>query len=170
MTNTLTMRPVEKEDLDFLHEMFNNADIVDYWFMEPYTTKYKMEQDFEKYAESESDRPFIVENGETKVGLVSLYGINKRHRNAEFAIMIHPNEQGKGYAKLATKLIIDYGFLKSNLHKIYLVVAASNEKAVHSYEKFGFKHEGTFKDEYFINGKYEDAHYMGIFQHDYLAK
>lgn len=168
MTDKLTIHPVEKEDLDFLHEMFNNADIVDYWFIEPYSTKYKMEQDFEKYADSESTRQFILKNGKTKVGMIALYSIDTRHRNAEFAIMIHPEQQGKGYAKQATKLALSYGFRKLNLHKIYLIVAASNDRAIHAYEKVGFKHEGVYKEEFFINGKYEDAYYMSMFQRDYF--
>lgn len=169
MSNQLTIHAVEKDDLAFLHEMLNNPDIVDYWFIEPYTTKYKLEQDFEKNVESETNREFILKDGEERVGLVSLYGITRRHRHAEYAIMIHPDHQGKGYAKQATKLAVDYGFYKLNLHKVYLVVAASNEKAIHAYEKFGFTHEGTLKEEYFINGAYEDAHYMSIFQRDYFA-
>lgn len=168
MTKKLIIEPVEKEDSSFLHEMFNNPDIVDYWFIEPYTTKYKIEQDFEKHYDSETNRQFILKFDGEKVGLVALYGIDTRHRNAEFAIMIHPDHQGKGYAKAATKLTIDYGFRKLNLHKVYLVVAASNERAIVSYEKVGFQHEATFKEEYFINGKYEDAHYMSIFQRDYF--
>src|SRR5699024_5462449 len=160
----------EKEDLPFLHNMLNNPDIVDYWFIEPYISKYKLEQDFEKQSDGETNREFILKDGEEKVGLASLYDISSRHRHAEYAIMIHPHHQGKGYAKQATKLIVDYGFYKLNLHKIFLLVAGSNEKAIHAYEKFGFQHEGVMKEEYFINGVYEDVHNMSIYQRDYINK
>lgn len=38
MTNNLHLRPLEKSDLEFMHQMRVNSDVMDYWFEEPYTT------------------------------------------------------------------------------------------------------------------------------------
>ncbi len=44
-----------------------------------------------------------------------------------------------------------------NLHKIYLLVALDNEKAIHLYKKCGFIEEGHLVEEYFMNGRYRDV-------------
>jgi len=63
---------------------------------------------------------------------------------------------------------LDYAFKVLNFYKVYLIVAAVNEKASYVYEKVGFEIEGRQKRHYFINGKYHDAIIMGIFSSDYL--
>ena len=36
MNQELKLRPLEREDLKFVHELNNNAHIMSYWFEEPY--------------------------------------------------------------------------------------------------------------------------------------
>ncbi|WP_306795477.1 GNAT family N-acetyltransferase, partial [Bacillus thuringiensis] len=49
----------------------------------------------------------------------------------EFQIMIDPHYQGNGYARETTCLAMHYAFSVLNLHKLYLVVNTTNEKAIH---------------------------------------
>jgi|SRR5690625_479433 len=169
MSQRITLQTAEKTDIPFLHELFNDKSVMDYWFTEPHFSLEKMEEMFR--ANQETKRNFIAINevGE-KVGLVGLYFIDFRHRHAEFAIAFDPKQQGKGYAAEATRLLLDYAFFTLNLHKVYLIVIASNEKAIHIYRKLGFEEEGMLKKHYFINGTYEDGMMMGLFQEDYLAQ
>lgn len=170
MTNNLQLRTVEKDDLKFIHEMFNNEKMTNFWFIEPTASLYELEQNFEKSYDSQTKREFILTDGENRLGFIAFYDLDLRNRNAEFAIMIHPDAQGNGYALPATKLAIDYAFRQLNLHKLYLIVARPNEHARRTYEKAGFKEEGVFKEEFFIDGTYHDGIYMGIFQQDYFSK
>src|SRR5699024_9593925 len=105
-----------------------------------------LEKSFDDNVESEKNRQFIVMNGEEKVGIVELVSIDWRHRNAEFTIIIAPEHQGKGYARPATQLAIDYGFYTLNLHKLYLFVDKINDKAIRVYEKAGFQVEGVARE------------------------
>ncbi len=38
MINQLKLRPLEREDLPFVHRLNNDAKIMSYWFEEPYET------------------------------------------------------------------------------------------------------------------------------------
>ncbi len=146
--HSVKLRPLEREDLRYVHQLDNNASVMRYW----------------------SERRFVVECDGEKAGLVELVEINHVHRRAEFQIIISPEYQGKGLATRAAKLAMDYGFTVLNLYKLYLIVDKENEKAIHIYRKLGFTVEGELMHEFFINGQYRNAIRMCIFQHQYLAE
>ncbi|WP_106497306.1 GNAT family N-acetyltransferase [Lentibacillus sp. Marseille-P4043] len=168
MTQEIQLRALEKDDLAFLHKLFNNPDIMNFWFSESYMSLELMKEKFDKNKDVEQTREFILTTqDQVKLGFVGLYEIEQRHRNAEFAIMIDPAHQGKGYAATATELAMDYAFSVLNLHKLYLIVAKANEKASHIYEKVGFQTEGVMTEHFYINGEYHDCIMMSVFQRDY---
>ncbi|PAV28141.1 spermidine acetyltransferase [Virgibacillus profundi] len=168
MRDTLHLRPLEKEDLEFIYKMRTNPNVMDYWCDEPYTTMDKLRKSYEAGHDSDSHRQFILYHSKEKVGYLGLFDIDARHRNAEFAIMIDPAQQGKGYATDATRLIVEYGFNQLNLRKLFLFVVNINEKAVHIYQKVGFQMEGELKKHFFVDGSYHDASIMSLFREDYV--
>ncbi|ENC9936944.1 spermidine N1-acetyltransferase [Listeria monocytogenes] len=167
MSGDLKLRPLEREDLKFVHRLNNDAKIMSYWFEEPYEAFVELQELYDKHIHDQSERCFILELDGQMVGLVELMEIDYIHRRAEFQIIIDPKFQGHGYAVSATKLAMKYAFHVLNLHKLYLVVDKVNEKAIHVYEKVGFIREGELIDEFFVDGTYHDAIRMCIFQHQY---
>ncbi|SDB83489.1 diamine N-acetyltransferase [Pelagirhabdus alkalitolerans] len=170
MEDKLHIRPLEKDDLEFIYKMRTNPEVMDYWCEEPYTTKEKLTKEYEEHINSRSHRAFILYHANDKVGFLALYGIDSRHRNAEFAIMFDPAQHGKGYAKKATRIMVDYAFNQLNLNKLSLEVVKQNEKAIHIYESVGFKVEGDLKQHYFVDGEYCDGLMMGLLREDYLKQ
>ncbi|EOW3682202.1 spermidine N1-acetyltransferase [Listeria monocytogenes] len=167
MSGDLKLRPLEREDLKFVHRLNNDAKIMSYWFEEPYEAFVELQELYDKHIHDQSERRFILELDGQMVGLVELMEIDYIHRRAEFQIIIDPKFQGHGYAVSATKLAMKYAFHVLNMHKLYLVVDKVNEKAIHVYEKVGFIREGELIDEFFVGGTYHDAIRMCIFQHQY---
>ena len=166
---TIKLRPLEREDLRFVHQLDNNASVMRYWFEEPYEAFVELEDLYDKHIHDQSERRFVVEHEDKKAGLVELVEINHVHRRAEFQIIIAPNFQGKGLATKAIQLALDYGFSVLNLYKLYLIVDEENSKAIHIYQKLGFETEGVLRHEFFINGQYRNTIRMCIFQHNYLS-
>lgn len=167
----LRLRPLEEEDLPFIHELVNDPIIMSYWFEEPYYSFARLKEMYEKHAQDEHLRRFIIESKGERIGLVDIAYIDYLvHRNAEFEIIISPKHQGNGYALPAAQLAMDYAFSTLNLHKLYLIVDKQNEKAIHIYKKLGFYVEADLKEEFFVNGRYHDVLRMCIFQRDYLNK
>ena len=154
---SIRLRPLEREDLPFIHQLDNNASVMRYWFEEPYEAFVELTDLYDKH-------------NRAKVGLVELVEIDYVHRRAEFQIIIAPAHQGLGYAAKAVLLVMDYAFTVLNLYKLYLVVDTENKKAIHVYKKLGFEVEGELKHEFFSNGEYRNALRMCTFQTDYLMK
>lgn len=164
------LRPLEREDLTFVHQMDNNASVMRYWFEEPYEAFVELCDLYDKHIHDQSERRFIIEHNSDKVGLVELVEINHIHRRAEFQIIIDPAHQGKGHASAAARLAMDYGFSVLNLYKLYLIVDKENSKAIHIYSKLGFEVEGELIHEFFINGEYRNTIRMCIFQHQFMER
>ncbi|MCC3705325.1 spermidine N1-acetyltransferase [Rouxiella badensis] len=169
-TSRIRLRPLEKDDLVFVHRLDNNANVMRYWFEEPYEAYVELEDLYAKHIHDQSERRFITEFENTRVGLVELVEINHIHRRAEFQIIIDPNHQGQGFASEAARLAMDYAFSVLNLYKLYLIVDKENEKAIHIYKKLGFEVEAELRDEFFVNGEYRSVIRMCIFQPEFLIR
>jgi diamine N-acetyltransferase len=164
------LRPLEREDLMFVHQLNNNDSIMRYWFEEAYESFAELAQLYERNIHNQTERRFIIAtlHGHP-AGLVELVEINHLHRRCEFQIAIHPGFQGRGFARQATRIAMDYAFSVLNIHKLYLHVDKDNARAVRIYESCGFRPEGILRDEFFMNGRYRDAVRMCLFQPEYLA-
>lgn len=172
----LALRALERGDLRFIHDQVNNRSVMAYWFEEPYESFDELEDLYNRHIHDNAERRFVVENrgaengAKELIGLVELIEIDYIHRRAEFQIIIAPEHQGKGFARVCIHKALDYSFTILNLHKIYLSVAVDNAKALHLYEQCGFVEEGHLVGEFFIEGQYRDAKRMYILQGDYLAR
>lgn len=170
MPESLILRPLEREDLRFVHELDNNETVMHYWFEEPYEAFVELADLYDRHIHDQSERRFIAETAGERVGLVELVEINHIHRRAEFQIIIAPAHQGKGYATAATRLAMDYAFTVLNLYKLYLIVDCANLRAVNVYAKLGFTEEGRLREEFFVDGEYRDVLRMAMFQPEYLRR
>lgn len=166
----IQLRPLERDDLIFVHQLDNNASVMRYWFEEPYEAFVELVDLYNKHIHDQTERRFIIEFNKIRVGLVELVEINYIHRRSEFQIIIDPKYQGKGYASDAAHLAMDYAFSILNLYKLYLIVDKKNKKAIHIYSKLGFKVEGELIHEFFSHGKYRNAIRMCAFQNQHFLK
>ncbi|WP_205700910.1 spermidine N1-acetyltransferase [Jeongeupia sp. USM3] len=170
MPNTLRLRPLERDDLRFVHALNNDAKIMRYWFEEPYETFAELSQLYDRHVHDQRERRFVaVDDSGESVGLVELIELDYIHRRGEFLIIIAPGAQGRGYATGATRLAVNYAFSVLNLRKLYLVVDVSNRAAIHIYEKCGFIKEAELVEEFFSNGRYHNVYRMYLMQSQFLA-
>ena len=59
-------------------------------------------------------------------------------------------------------LLLRHGFRTLNLNRVYLRVHADNKRAIRTYEKVGFVHEGKLRQAVYKNGKYKDVLLMSV--------
>ncbi|MET9400461.1 GNAT family protein [Kitasatospora sp. NPDC002965] len=67
-------------------------------------------------------------------------------RTAEYVVMLAPEARGRGLGTAATRLVLDYAFLITNLRMVWLKVLAPNKPAIRAYEKAGFRTAGTLRE------------------------
>lgn len=99
---------------------------------------------------------------ETVVGSagISVHTSPRLRHCAGFGIMIHRDFQDKGVGSRLIETVLDMADNWLMLVRVELTVYVNNEKAIHLYEKYGFKKEGIKSKASIRHGKYEDELYM----------
>lgn len=97
------------------------------------------------------------------VGVCQLVNISRVHRSAELQIRLGDSRaRGRGLGREAVRLLLDFAFDDLNLHRVALHVFRTNAAAIRTYERVGFRLEGTLREAAYIAGTYVDVLAMGI--------
>lgn len=59
--HSVKLRPLEREDLRYVHQLDNNASVMRYWFEEPYEAFVELSDLYDKHIHDQSERRFVVE-------------------------------------------------------------------------------------------------------------
>lgn len=118
------------------------------------------------------ERPLVIEimQGEEwlPIGNCGFHNIEWRVRTGEVGIMIGEKSfWNKGYGTEAIRLLLRHGFTTLNLNRIYLEVYENNPRAIRSYEKAGFIHEGRKRQAMFKDGEYLDILIMSVLRQEW---
>ncbi len=102
------------------------------------------------------------------IGGIGFKTINKLSSNGEIGITIGDKRYwGKGYGTDAMRSLIDYGFKKLGLHRIYVYVFAYNKRSIAMNKKLGFRKEGVLRDGASYKGKFHDELVMGLLKSEW---
>ena len=105
------------------------------------------------------------------IGTSKLGHLNWVSRCAEFGRVIGEKDmRSKGYGTEIIKLILEYAFLILNLNKVVAGTSVENIAALKTYEKFGFKIEGTIRKSWYKDGKLVDTIRVGLLKEEWDEK
>lgn len=137
------IRKATEDDFDFIYGLHSHPQVNRFLFYEIMSAE-EFKQIFNELLQQ--DILFIYEEEGILTGMFKL--MPKEHRSSHIAglggVAIHPLFSGKGCGLRMLNEIILLGKKRSFL-RIELGVSAINTKAIHLYEKGGFKKEGLLK-------------------------
>lgn len=170
------LRGVERSDLEKFVEWINDPEVtVGLTLFLPMSSV-----DEEKWFEGvmqrpQEQKPLVIDmkkgDGWRLIGNSSFFDFDWVARSAEVGIMIGDKSVwNQGYGTEVMTLLLRHGFKTLNLNRIYLRVYAENERAIRTYEKVGFVHEGRKRQAVYKNGKYSDILMMSVLRAEWDAK
>jgi len=168
------LRPAERSDLATFVRWLTDAEVSRHLsFRAPFSEAME-EKWFEGMVERQgkSDYHFVIclINGDRPIGTAGLHGVDLENGHAEFGISIgEKSEWNRGYGTDALNAICDFGFGQLRLERIELNVFEDNARAIRSYEKAGFRHEGRLRRAQFGDGQYFDVLRMALLRDEWLA-
>ncbi|RPJ18725.1 MAG: N-acetyltransferase [Chloroflexi bacterium] len=102
------------------------------------------------------------------IGELGLDVVNWSGRDAFVGLGIGETEYwGKGYGTDVMNVLLRFAFTEINLRRVTLSVFEYNPRAIRSYEKAGFRHEGRKRRALNREGQRWDELYMGILREEW---
>lgn len=159
--NTIYLRALEPEDLEFVHEVENTED---FWEISAtrvpysrYMIKMYLENSHRDIYEVKQLRLMICNHDGDRLGMIDLFDLDPKDRRAAIGILLVREEnRRKGYGSEVIALISNYCFSHLGLHQVYANVTADNFASIALFEKNNFTKVGVKKDWVLINGKFKD--------------
>jgi len=150
----IRLRLIERTDLPMTLRWRNQDHIRKGFFHSEIISPEQHQVWFEGYLERDNDYVFIIEETykfQRPVGQISLYNIDWNKKRTELGrFMIGDAEaSGKGLAKKACQLLIEFAFDQWNLGEIYLRVLKQNA-VIAFYRKLNFQREREYGNKVFM--------------------
>ena len=170
----LYLRPAERADLPLFVRWFADAETTRHLALRTPFSLAMEEKWFEKVVEGQGRDLYhfvmcLLADGRP-IGAADLRNIDRDNGRAEFGISIGEKEEwNRGYGTEALNAICDFGFGALRLERIALDVYEGNARAIRSYEKAGFRHEGRKRRAHFSEGRYHDVLVMALLRDEWLA-
>ncbi len=168
------LRAVTCEDVDAYARWMNDPEVTRFLEMATRPVREFERDSFWRMA-NETDDAYVFSIDDLKlanvVGYCGLYMVQWACRRAQFNILVGDSKVwDQGFGSEAAHLCLDYAFNTLNLNSIQLGVNADNKRAVRSYEKVGFVHEGCRRQFIYRGGSYSDMIVMSILRNEYVSK
>lgn len=177
-------------------KVFDGSDMTDEyysWFYDQEVTKYnshglfpysyKQREDFLKSIESGErfvlavyTKPATISQGvdnishtpSIQIGNIDLTSFDWINRSAELAIVIGDKTAwGQGYGTEMCNVILEHGFKKLNMNRIWTGTADPNAGMKRLAGTVGMKYEGEFRQGKYLNGKYVNIVVYSILKEEY---
>ena len=164
----IVIRSANKTDarnmLDYINKISVESDFLTFGEGE-FGKNLEQEEQFLEDISKQNNAIFIIAEFEgIIIGNINFSGGTRpRTEHAgEFGVSVLKDFWGKGLGTELLKYLIDWCKDLGIIRKVNLRVRTDNLAAIHTYEKLGFKVEGTITREFKINDRFYDTLFMGL--------
>lgn len=164
----VTIRQFERTDIPKKVEWINNPENNQFLHYDIPICVEKTEKWFDSHIDEDTRYDAVIEVEEVPVGTIGLLNIDRKNRKAEYYIAMGETlYKGKGVAKEASRLILQYAFEVLDINRIYLFTESENIVAQKLFERVGFVEEGLIRQDIMSHGKLVDRYVYGILREDW---
>lgn len=108
---------------------------------------------------------------DTPIGTIGLLQVDLTNGSAGCGITIgDQSDWNQGLGTDALEALVDFGFARLRLERLWLHVYDFNERAIRSYEKAGFVGEGAARHGAYRDGRFVDVVQMSILRDEWAAR
>lgn len=162
----VVLRPVEEEDVEFIHQWMNHPEIWHYMDYERPLSLADVREDVER---SRRDGfPFTIAVDARPIGRIGLNQFRRRDRICALYMYIgEPAFWGKGYARDAVMALLGFAFDRWDLHLVELWTLGDNDRALGAYKRAGFEVEARLRERSWKDGRWEDRVVMSVSREEF---
>lgn len=120
-------------------------------------------------SQREDQQYCMYESAGEPLGIVGFTLIDRINSNCSWAFYAAPSAP-RGTGSRMEFLALDHAFGTIGLHKLYCEVLAFNAPVIGLHRKFGFRIEGTFRDQHRKDGEYIDIVRLGMLSSEWADR
>ena len=170
----IALRGPRDEDADALYAMFSNPQMMEYWSRPPMRDRGEAQAMIDGIREQQRERSrfnwMIVDGDDAVVGSCTLFRFDAQHRRAELGYALHPSQWGRGLAREATSLALDWAFGTLGLHRVDASIDPDNAASRVLLHRLGFVTEGRQRENFFVGDRVTDSELLGLLAADWRAR
>lgn len=92
-----------------------------------------------------------------------------KHAQLELGWVVHPDFQGRGFAREAAAAVRDFVFETLNPHRVQAFLDARNAASAAICERLGMRREATILEEEYNDGEWQDTAVYGVLRREWAA-
>jgi RimJ/RimL family protein N-acetyltransferase len=169
------LRPAERDDVPLLVRWFNDLATVRFLSARAPMSLAAEERWFEDMTADQGRGRwhFLIcrLDDDRPIGTIGLFEIDLTNGSAGIGITIgDPADTGRGFGSDALETLLDFGFGRLRLDRLWLDAYAFNTRAIAMYERVGFVHEGVARHGAYRDGEFVDVVAMAILRDEWAAR
>jgi RimJ/RimL family protein N-acetyltransferase len=176
-TERLILREFLPADLDAIHAYATDREVVRFMIWGPNASLEETAANLAARWAHALDKPRLdyelaIELKEERV-LIGAGGLrikSERNRTADMGYVLGQKHWGKGYVTEAMQAMLELGFGKLGLHRIWSTTDTRNARSQRVLEKLGMRREALFKHDELRQGEWTDSHLYAILEEEWRAR
>lgn len=162
-TKRLLLRDIERTDWQQISEYACDPDVFRHMLWGPHTID-ETKSFIARAIAHQSDEPrldyifAIIELQKGKlIGNCWIHITSLTHKEGRIGYCLNKTFWGKGYGTEVAKALVEFGFSKLCLHRVFATCDPENTASAHVLEKVGMKYEGHLKQHKWTKGRWRDS-------------
>jgi ribosomal-protein-alanine N-acetyltransferase len=171
-TESLILKEIPFDYKNRFYELFSDLEVLRFTDKQPTHTIDEaivyLKECHNKSAQKEHIYLGIFDKSDQKLlGIVSLYHIDSKHQFGSLGILLDKKRWRKGIMSGALYAFLQFCFNTLQFHRIEAQTYVNNIPAVKFFEKLHFTNEGRLRQNFLIEGKYQDSHLFSILRSEF---
>ncbi len=163
----LRLRGPREDDADRLFALFADPRVMRYWSRGPMADRGEAVAYIANIVEGFAARSllnFVIADPDADqlVGTCTLYDLQPRHLRVALGYALIPAYHGRGIARGAARLALDWAFSTLGAHRAEADVDPRNERSIRLLEALGFRCEGTLRERFATDTEIQDSMVFGL--------
>lgn len=172
-TASVTLRVLTLADLDTVHELLSDWNVVRYMLLPHCATKDESRKCLDDLIGDNSGGAWVsvvrAIEIETRCNVIGLCGIAMLHgsEQGEIWYLVKPDYWGRGIAAEAARELVRIGFTELKLHRMFATCLPQNPASSRVLEKIGMRKEGYQVKSLKIHGVWHDCFLYAILRDEW---
>lgn len=173
-TERLILRKIESGDVPDMYSYACREATTRYLLWLPhhgeYSTRYVVESIKRDYkAGSYFELAVVLRESGRMIGTCGITSFDCQNRVAEIGYVLSPDYWGKGIAKEAAEVLMNFAFCELGANRVEAKYMKGNESSRRVMEKLGMTFEGIQRSKMFVKGEYRDIGVCAILASEYFS-